>query len=71
MRTIHSGIGLESRYQVITVIAGFGQHGYVSSMEQIKRAERDSYALALAFECFDVIEYHANTAVLMVSSIGS
>ena len=37
-------------------------------MEQIKSAESDANAFALAFEIPYVVEYHANTAVLMVSS---
>jgi hypothetical protein len=56
--TIYGGIGLQATDEIIAVVLGFAQHGDMTSMQHVKGAEGYTNAFALAFEFFDVIEYH-------------
>lgn len=56
--SIYGGICLQSGYEIVTVILGLGQHGYVAGMEKIERRKCYAHFLAFIFEPADVIEYH-------------
>jgi len=47
--SVNGGIGLQSCYEIVAVIFGFGQHGYVSSVQEIKGTECYTYLHASVF----------------------
>lgn len=58
VRPVYGWVSLQRSDQIITVVLGFTQHGDMSGVQHVERAEGDANLLAFAFETFDVIEYH-------------
>jgi hypothetical protein len=56
--TVYGGICLQACDEIVTMVLGLRQHGYVSSVQHVKGAESDTDAFAFIFEAPDVIENH-------------
>jgi hypothetical protein len=56
--SIDSGICLQGSDEIITMILGFCQHGYMTRMKKVKGTECNADPFSVGLEIFYFIEYH-------------